>query len=232
MLTSARPGNASYLGESLDALEREGVIMLDVTVVDTDGAGKFALQRFPGAKAPDVRGLRTIADCVDDGKDVATGVPCRVMQSNYDVSMALALCSSAAAVRGRDWVLVVEDDAVACPGSLKVVRAMLDGASVDPRVCLIFFAKFSRSYAIRATHALDLLASVRMAAAAKPYDWVLGSRVWSGQALRTDSSTSLFEHVGEVSTASYRNEQGFQEAHEELRGERCGQQLVVERDIT
>ena len=105
VLTSSRPNNASYVERAVGSLRDGGFAR--VTVVDAQSMGKH----------------RKLAQCVDDGRDVEVGVPCKVLQSNYDVAMALWHCDARA--RKAKWLLFVEDDMEACPGSLRAIKAAL-----------------------------------------------------------------------------------------------------------
>jgi len=225
VLTARRPENASYVEGALRSLEREGVSMRDVTVVDTDGEARARLGDFGEAKVPPLLDRRRLADCVDDGRDVSSGVPCRVLQSNYDVSMALSLCESAARAAGKDWILVMEDDVEACEGSMEAISARLREAQGEPSTCLVNFSKFSRGYALRARHALDLMAEIRAKASETPYDHVLMRGSWPGAAARAVHGQNQFHHVGEVSTVLYRNEQGYRGEFGAMRSDVCGEPL-------
>jgi hypothetical protein len=225
VVTARRPGNASYVAGHLASLVAEGVDPRDVTVVDVDAGSGAELQGFAGAKLPDVRAVRRMADCVDDGNDVETGVPCPVLQANYDMSMALAVCWEAARGAGKEWLLFAEDDVVACAGSLRKIRQRLEEARGEPGACMVRFGKGAMGYALRARHALDLVADIRAQAASTPHDLVVVGGAWSGAAERPAFGENLFHHVGEVSTIPYRNKKNYLDAYGDMRKDVCGQAL-------
>lgn len=202
LLTSDRP--QSYVKHSIRSLYREGFSTM--SVIDADGASGFGLN---------VSSFRKLADCVDDGKDVVEGVPCKVQQSNYDVAMALWVCDSHA--RKAKWILFVEDDMEACAGSLKEVKAALKSSVLSA----VQFSKFSRAFAVRrGASVLDLVSSIRCQAHLAPYDVVL----WNTFPART-ITRNLFHHMGTVSTIQYRNEDDYLAAYSHMRSDVCGQKL-------
>lgn len=224
ILTSRRPDNTSYLALSLESLRGEGFSMQDVTLVDTDGSGREWAAHFNGVKLPDVQAVRKRVACIDDGGDVGSGVPCRVMQSNYDVAMTLAVCQAAALRTGKSWVLFMEDDVTACPGSADGVRAELARVHHE-QVSLVSFSKFSRCFAVSAWYSTHMALEVREHAAAKPYDYVMWSDGWRGNSVQKKHPTNLFHHIGEVSTSKYRNEQGYKDMYSGMRSDKCGEAL-------
>ena len=197
VLTSSRPNNASYVERAVGSLRDGGFAR--VTVVDAQSMGKH----------------RKLAQCVDDGRDVDVGVPCKVLQSNYDVAMALWHCDARA--RKAKWLLFVEDDMEACAGSLKEVKAALKSSALSA----VQFSKFSRAFAVRrGASVLDLVSNIRCQARSAPYDMVL----WNTFPSRT-VTRNLFHHMGTVSTIQYRNEDGYLAAYSHMRGDVCGQAL-------
>jgi hypothetical protein len=197
VLTSSRPNNASYVERAVGSLRDGGFAR--VTVVDAQSMGKH----------------RKLAQCVDDGRDVDVGVPCKVLQSNYDVAMALWHCDARA--RKAKWLLFVEDDMEACEGALRGVRSALRRATSDA----VQFSKFSRAFAVRRGAAvLELVANIRCQAQSLPYDVVLWNTFT--QPLRT---RNLFHHVGSVSTVQYRNKEHYVKRYSDMRSDVCGQPL-------
>jgi hypothetical protein len=226
VITSQRPGGISYVAGILASLSAEGLNLRDVTVVDTDGTARAGMAKeFLAVKLPDVQLTRRLADCVDDGEDVESGVPCRVLQSNYDMSMALAVCAEAARAAGKEWVLFVEDDVVACEGSLEKILRRLEEARGEPGARMVRFSKGAMGYALRIRHALDLIADIRSQALSTPHDLVDTGGAWSGAAGRATFPENLFHHVGEVSTISYRNKRDYLDKYSEMRKDVCGQPL-------
>ena len=225
VVTARRPDNVSYVTRNLASLVVQGVDSRDVTVVDVDASSWAFLGFFVGVKLPDVRDVRRMADCVDDGNDVKTGVPCPVMQSNYDMSMALTVCWEAARVVGKEWLLFIEDDVVACEGSMQKIRRRLEEISGKAGVSMIRFSKGAMGYALRAKYVLDLVTDIRMQASVKPHDFIVENGDWGGGAKQLVFAENLFHHIGEISSIPYRNKADYVNAYGEQRKDVCGQRL-------
>jgi len=197
VLTSQRPDNVSYVERAVQSLRAEGFAR--ITVVDAQSMARH----------------RKVAQCADDGQDVEAGVPCKVLQSNYSVAMALWRCDARA--RKAKWLLFVEDDMEACPGSLRAIQAALRSS----RARAVQFSKFSRAFAVRRGAAvLELVANIRCQAHAAPYDIVLWNTFAGAPRTR-----NLFHHVGTVSTVQYRNKEHYIKKYSDMRSDVCGQPL-------
>ena len=225
VITSGRPKNASYIAKNLESFRGEDVKMRDITVVNTDGSAGPWLEAFDDIKSPNLLSTRRRSECVDDGKDVATGVPCRVLQSNYDVSMALSVCQNAAFKENKKWILFVEDDVTVCAGAMAKVRHEL-AQYQNEEVSLVSFSKFSRCFAVSVWFSTQMALEIRQWASVKPYDHVMWSNTWAGNSKQVQYATNLFHHIGETSTLAYRNEDGYKEMYGSMRADSCGQGLA------
>lgn len=216
VLSARRPHNASYVRNTLASLQRER--MGDVTVVDVDGAAD--LSGF-AVKAPLVD--RERAGCVDDGKDVAAGVPCRVHQGNLDAAAALHACYVEAAASRKRWVLFLEDDVEACEGSrLEVENALREAR----HVAAVKFSKYSRAFAVDLRQIHDLAREIVRQADVAPYEFVVFGNRWNGVPnVFQIHPTNLFHHVGAVSTVQFRNERAYIKVYGKMKGDVCGERL-------
>jgi hypothetical protein len=211
---------------NLKSLVAEGVNLYDVTVIDLDGEARPGLESFVGLKVPNVQIMRKKADCVDDGNDVETGVPCPVLQSNYDMSLALVVCGEAARAAGKEWMLFVEDDVVACAGSIEKILKRIEESRGEPETFMVRFSKGAMGYALRIRYMLDLVADIRAQALSSPHDIVVVGGGWINTASKITFQENLFHHVGEISTIGYRNKQYYRDAYSEMRKDVCGQSLL------
>jgi len=217
VLTAERPQNASYIAGHLRALQWEGLSPADMTVVDVDGSADLPKP----VKVPAVR--RADPNCLDDGKDVVAGVPCRVHQNNLDVATALRLCYREAVAAKKHWILFLEDDMVACEGSIQSVEKALREAR---HVAAVKFSKFSRAFAVQLHSAHDLAREIERQADVAPYDMVLWGNRWNGKTnIFQIYPSNLFHHVGAVSTVLYRNEPGYRKVYGQMRSDVCGEPL-------
>jgi len=217
VLTAERPHNASYVGQSLRTLQWEGVNMADVTVVDVDGSAELP----HAVKVPAVH--RASPNCIDDGKDVVVGVSCRVHQNNLDVAMALQLCYKEALAAHKPWILFVEDDMVACEGSIQSVETALREAT---QVAAVKFSKFSRAFAVQLRSAPDLAREILRQVDMVAYSVVLWSNSWNRKTnIFQIYPSNLFHHVGATSTALYKNENGYRKVYGKKHSDVCGEAL-------
>jgi hypothetical protein len=134
------------------------------------------------------------------------------------VALGLRRCSELA--NKHQWVLMLEDDMLACPHATDRMAQYL--AELDPKTThAVKFAKFSRAVAFPPDGAvLSYTRAIVEAAARLPYDLVIDSD-WRGGAT-TVYSGSLFSHIGAVSTNPYRNDPLFRQTWAYLRDESCG----------
>jgi len=211
LLNSARPSNASYISHAIVSLITEGVDPRDITVIDTDNSAQF----LHHVKLPQIQ--RNTQDCVDDGKDVEAGLPCKVFQSNFDVMKALETCHRIVVAAAKKWILFLEDDVEACLGSINTVSKVLHHA--DPQ-SIIRFSKFSRAFALSIYSTDPLIREIDKNVETTPYDIVL----WGNKPVTHPSN--LFHHVGEVSTISYRNKREYRLAYDAMRSDFCGERLL------
>jgi len=219
-----RPQNASYVDLTLDSLARElspTEMLHDVVVLDLDGV--FRQRSGWASRVLQVRRLdRAMAQCVDDGNDVATGLPCRVEQTNLDVVMALEVCGVEAAKHGKEWILFIEDDVVACDQTLSIVNKTLWSVNAS-QVAVYRFGKGTQGTAVSAKLYGQLVAKIRQFMQSVPFDVVVTYRDDYG--VRLVYNSNLFHHVGDISSVLYRNKRYYIETYGVMRSDVCGQPL-------
>lgn len=203
----------SYVGPTVDSFLKERVFQHDgvsLVTVDVDGStdqGVFAVR------------LRDRQHARCDSPDVE-GVPsCRVRQMTLDVTAALTQCAN----ETSGWVVLSEDDCVACAGAVSEVLYVLSG--LDHTVSMARFSKFSRSAAIPARKVPAFVRYARLRLYTHPYDitrveeWDAGGGVYVHE-------RNLFHHVGTVSTEEARNTQSFLEQYGGFRSDVCFEALA------
>jgi hypothetical protein len=157
-------------------------------------------------------------------EDSMGGPPCKVQQQGLDFVVSLQACGK----EGR-WVLLLEDDMEACDdGALQTVQAVL--SSLHPNQTLL--ARFAREpgvFAIPSQHIPFFAQEMRMQLLRKPVDHVLyTSAQWGSMPSKPQyiHSSTLFRHIGHVSTFSYRNLDAYHAQYDGMRmGSTCGEPL-------
>jgi len=209
---------------NLDSLARElspMEMLHDVVLLDLDGV--FRQRSGWASRVFQVHTLnRTMAQCVDDGNDVATGLPCRVEQTNHDVAMALEVCGVEAARHSKDWILFIEDDVVACDQTLSTVNNTLSSVNAS-QVAVYRFGKGTQGTAISAKLYGQLIAKIQEFMQSVPFDVVIIYRDDYG--VRLVYPSNLFHHIGNISSVLYRNKRDYLEKYTAMRSDVCGQPL-------
>ena len=202
----------SYVGETVTSFIEQRVFQLDgaaLVVVDVDGTGA----------APYATRLRDRQHAPCNTPDTE-GVPsCKVRQMTLDVTAALALCANGTS----GWVVLAEDDCVACEGAVGEVMDALWG--MHQGTSMARFSKFSRSTAIPARKIPAFVRYARSRLHTHPYDitrveeWDQGGGVYVHR-------RNLFHHIGTVSTEGTRNTLPFLERYGGFRSDVCFEGLA------
>ena len=193
---------ASFIGQRV--FQRDGVALV---VVDVDGSAPNATllrdREHAPCNAPDVKGVPS----------------CKVRQMTLDVTAALALCANGTS----GWVVLAEDDCVACEGAVGEVMDALWG--MHQGTSMARFSKFSRSTAIPARKIPAFVRYARSRLHTHPYDitrveeWDQGGGVYVHR-------RNLFHHIGTVSTEGTRNTLPFLERYGGFRSDVCFEGLA------
>ena len=211
MVTAGR--RVSYLGETLGSYERERVLGYDgvgLIVVDVDGRSNSSW----------AVGLidRVMEKC--DGADVE-GVPsCVTRQSTRDVAAALVFCEKYAS----GWVVLVEDDNLLCEGALDELVGTL-GTLDRQAIALAKFSPLSTGMSFPVGKVGKYVDYTLGRVNTHPYDvtrveeWDAGGGVYRHR-------TSLFQHIGRVSTQEYRNSEEFRKLYASMRDYECGRSML------
>jgi len=213
MVTSERP--VSYLERVLDTFREQHVN-------DMDGVGLIVVNMDETNWGDRVIHPPTRKVALCDTPDVE-GLPiCKVRQSTLDVTESLLYCAN----KTSGWVVLVEDDCEACPGSIQEIVAKL-GQLDAVAVSLAKFSKFSRGVAFPVgkieAYARNAQAHVRE----KPYDY-FDVKEWDPHGGDVHiHARNVFHHIGAVSTIAYRNEDAYHDNYDAMRGDYCGEALLL-----
>ena len=200
VLTGPRP--VSYLAQVEAALVQQGIMR-------SDGVGMMRVDAGHNNKR---------CDDDDPGEE---GVPsCRVRQRSLDVILALGRCAN----HTSGWVVLVEDDCVACEGAVDEVLRALSTLNTS-RVSLALFSKFLRGAAFPRAKVDAFGHYVRGRERTHPHDitriedWdPLGATLY-----RHDRN--LFHHIGHMSTETHKNRPEFRQRYRDLREDVCWEPL-------
>lgn len=237
IMSARRPGNITYLGGVLRAIERQKQnidvdMWRDVTVLDLDGIFSND-ETFRGYKfIPEVNKRRIKAECVNDGLDVSSEaagqLPCKVRQINLDVGVTLDICHRVARRAGKEWILFVEDDVNACENSFGEIQAKIreiNQQTLRQNACVVLrFSKMYMAYAMHTNCVNGITEEISRQAKELPHDLVIDA-MKDGNITVVVHERNLFHHEGVVSTIAYRNEKSYREKYSEMRSDYCGQPL-------
>lgn len=207
---AARRDNASYVQRVVRALGSTPTVLIDLDDhYDVQGPTRL------------VPSDRTREDC--DPNEGDTGKPnCVTRQQTRDVALGLRRCSELA--DRNQWIVMLEDDMLACPHAVERMAQYLAGLNPDTTHA-VKFAKFSRAVAFPPGGAVMAYARAIVEAAARlPYDLLIDGDWRHGTT--TVYSGSLFSHIGAVSTNPYRNDPLFRQTWAYLRDESCGIRIM------
>ena len=208
--------NVSYVNETVASFQEQRVFQQDgaaLVVVDVDGSagmGSFSVRldnrEFAACNTPDTVGMPS----------------CKVRQMTLDVTSALALCAN----QTTGWVVLAEDDCVACAGAVTEVIDTLQVLSpLD--TAMAKFSKFSRGMAIPAGKVSAFVQFTRSRLYTHPYD-ITQVENWDqhqGGGRIYVHKRNLFHHIGTVSTERARNTQEFLAQFGEFRSDVCFEDL-------
>lgn len=212
MVTSERP--VSYLKRVLDTFTEQRANYMDdvgLVVVNMDGTSWRDSVVHPHT--------RKLAAC--DTADME-GLPiCKVRQSTLDVTESLLYCAN----KTSGWVVLVEDDCEACPGSIEDIVEKL-GQLNSASTSLARFSKFSRGVAFPVGKIEAYVKNAQAHVRERPYDY-FDVKNWDptgGQVYI--HNRNLFHHIGIVSTIAYRNEKEYHQKFDAMRSDKCGEILT------
>jgi len=146
------------------------------------------------------------------------GLPsCEVRQRSLDAIAAMTVCAQSAS----GWVVLLEDDCLACPGAVDELVTALGG--LDARATsLARFSKFQRATAIPSRKAPLYAADIRHRLYTHPPD-VTRIEDWDPPGGLYVHARNLFHHIGYMSTEAVKNNDAFRERHRALREDVCWQ---------
>jgi hypothetical protein len=179
-------------------------------VVDVDGSSNLSWPVYNLSN-------RTIETCdseeVEASNDAAWLPDCEIRQSILDVGSALTFCAGYT----TGWVVLVEDDCIACPGAVDEIVSALSGLNAASTAR---FSKASRGTAFpvrRLTAYVDHIVSRRRTVSYDIHD----PREWYGEGSAYVHRRNLLHHVGFVSTSYHKNSAEFHIMYDALRGDSC-----------
>jgi hypothetical protein len=212
MVTSERP--VSYLERVLATYQEQRVSQMDgvgLIVVNMDGTHLGNSVVHPRT--------RKLAGC--DMPDVEGRPICKVRQSTLDVTESLLYCAN----RTSGWVVLVEDDCEACPGSIQEIVAELSRLDAVA-VSLAKFSKFSRGVAFPVGKVEAYAKNAQAHVYEKPYDF-FDVEDWDPHGGGAHIyAHNVFHHIGTVSTITYRNEEEYRKNYDTMRSDFCGEPLA------
>jgi len=201
ILTSPRP-QISYLSETLRFLIQEGADTSAIMVMDASkSSNRLLIQQ--------------------DKTNCSYPVSCQVQQMSLDVVLALRTCAE----HTTDWVVLIEDDVQACPGSIPILVNTLHSLPIEHTK----FAKFSKFGLANAfpkqninpytNYVIENLHEV-------PHDLLISDQGWGAPERSYIHPTNLFHHLGQTSTIPERNDPSFLALYTALRSDICGELLI------
>lgn len=203
----------SYVDETVRSFVAQRVLGHDgaaLVVVDADGVMRgapFTVRLADRERAP----------C--PGPSVEGLPSCTVRQMTLDVTAALSQCAN----QTTGWVVLAEDDCVACEGAVAEVIHTLARLSARD-IAMAKFSKFSRSTAIPVSKVHAFVRYARSRLYTHPYD-ITRVEEWDSGGVYTHDR-NLFHHIGTVSTEATRNAQSFMDAHGAFRSDFCYESLT------
>ncbi len=193
----------SYRNQSIFRMDGVALIILDVD------------NSTQGREMPLLGRKKAVCDTVD-----TEGLPsCQVRQQGLDVAATLEHCSQFTTA----WVVLVEDDCIACAGALDEVVTTLSTLDTNT-IAMAKFSKFVRATAFPANVVLGYAKSIRSRLYKFPYDITVMEQ-WAPGRRQYIHMRNLFHHVGYVSTEQKRNSDEFRSLYASLRGDVCFEPL-------
>lgn len=203
----------------MESYSQQNVFNMDgvaLAVIDTDNStlGKYT---------PLQQDTRTIAACdTTPQAEARDGIPsCKVRQQGLDVTAALIQCAK----HSSAWVVLAEDDCVACEGGLDELIYTLSTLHIQT-IAMAKFSKFLRATAFPVDIVSDYAQSVRdpHRLYTHPYD-VTVIEQWAPGRREYIHARNLFHHIGHVSTEPKRNDAAYRAMYAGLRGDVCYERL-------
>jgi hypothetical protein len=211
VITAAR--RTSYLTrvtDSLqDAMRMDGVGLI---VVSTDNS------TTPTPTGFIVLRNRRLAVC--DTPDTEGLPSCKVRQITLDVTAGLAACAD----HTSGWVVLLEDDCVACEGAVDETVSVLSGLSTRE----LSFARFSKGLRGIAFPARKIKAFAEYAVSrlyTHPHD-ITRMEDWDPPGRMHVHSRNLYHHIGVVSTDDRKNTDEFRQMYAMYRDDVCFEQNI------
>ena len=236
MIMAKRPNGLEYPQAVLQSLlpqlndNNNNDNSISLTIVHVDHAADAPHHNMTtGGRAREIElgDRRTELHCPEPTVDTPDNTPpCKVQQQGLDFAAALQVC----AAHALDWVLMLEDDMLACPTAIPLLLIAL--SSLDPRQLLL--ARFAQEPGVAAlpVHRIPSLArQIQLEIRARPVDHVLyQSDAWDTLPVRGLAQythpTALFRHIGHVSTFGYRNSEQYHQLYDgERMSSRCFQPI-------
>jgi hypothetical protein len=213
VITSDR--RTSYLTEVTDSL-RDAMRMDGVGVIVVSTDGRTRPTPHTGFVTLDPRRL-----AVCDTPDVE-GVPsCKVRQITLDVTGGLSVCAK----HTSGWVVLLEDDCVACEGAVDETVAVLSGLNATE----LSFARFSKGLRGIAFPALKVARFAEYAVSrlyTHPHD-ITKMEEWDPPGRMHVHARNLFHHIGLVSTDDRKNTDEFRQRYAAYRDDVCFETTLV-----
>ena len=208
MLTARRP--ESYLQRAVISLLDQNITPYDgagLVVVDIDGSASNFSWATPLSRE------RAVCDTPD-----VEGLPsCEVRQRSLDIISGMSFCAESA----TGWVVMLEDDCVACPGAVDELLTALRW--LDARaLSMARFSKFQRATAIPSGKVARYAGDIRRRLYTHPHD-ITRIEDWDPPGRLHVHERNLFHHIGAVSTENSKNNDAFRQRYRELREDVCWQ---------
>ena len=216
MLTSSR--ETPYVNQTAPEVRsqlRSQLKSANFTILDADNTCPVDLLPIPLKPRLYAHGR----DC-ETGEDTDPLPPCRVRQQSLDVAVSLRICHSINIV---DWILLLEDDFLPCPGGIQTIQSVLQGLPLSTK-----FARFTQGGGAVAFPRQNALAysqylldhyTTLPCDLALPHPWAPGPDYVH--------STHTLKHIGKVSTIGYRNGEEYQRLYSGMRDNECGMAIGV-----
>ena len=212
VITAAR--RTSYLTHVTDSLR-------DATRMD--GVGLIVVST-DNSTAPTQTGFLVLRDrrlAVCDTPD-AEGLPsCKVRQITLDVTSGLSACAD----HTSGWVVLLEDDCVACEGAVDETVSVLSGLSARE----LSFARFSKGLRGIAFPARKIRAFAEYAVSrlyTHPHD-ITKMEDWDPPGRMYVHTRNLYHHIGVVSTDDRKNTDEFRHTYAVYRDDFCFEANLV-----
>jgi hypothetical protein len=202
---SRRTSYLTQVTDSLrDAMRMDGVGLI---VISTDNSTNPTQTGFV------VLPHRRLAVC--DTPDVEGLPSCKVRQITLDVTAGLSVCAQ----HTSGWVVLLEDDCVACEGAVDETVSVLSGLSASD----LSFARFSKGLRGIAFPARKIKQFTDYAVSrlyTYPHD-ITKMEDWDPPGRMHVHTRNLYHHIGVVSTDERKNTDEFRQMYAVYRDDMC-----------